>query len=210
VAKVVQTYEDDERRTTMSVRRIARAVVTTAMLFAFLAFPSSAGAGGFCQEGKATEGSGTTVTMGKNCFTPTVLRVEPGSDVTWVNKDPEAHTVTGVAGAWGSGHKEAAPGTRMVFSFKEPGVYSYTCLLHPGMAGTIVVGDGTGKGAAVEEIDVEPVSASEDRAASSAARPVEQSSTTGAWAGIAIAAAALGGGAGYGLGRRRREAGIAA
>jgi plastocyanin len=194
----------------MTVKGVARAVGTSAMLLAFLAFPASAGAGGFCQEDKKTEGTGTTVTMGKNCFTPTVLRVAPGTDVTWVNKDPEGHTVTGAAGAWGSGHKEAAPGTSMVFSFKEPGVYSYTCLLHPGMAGTIIVGDGIGTGAAVEQIHVEPVSASEDRPAASAAQPVEQSSSTGAWAGIALAAAALGGGAGYGLGRRRREAGTLA
>lgn len=189
----------------MSIKGVVRAVLTTAMLLAFLALPARAGAGGFCQEGKATEGTGTTVTMGKNCFTPTVLRVEPGAEVTWVNKDPEAHTVTGAAGAWGSGHGEAAPGKRLVFTFDEPGVYSYTCLLHPGMAGTVVVGDGTGKGAAVQQIEVESVFASAARPASRATRPVEESPSTGAWAGIAIAAAALGGGAGYGVGRRRRE-----
>jgi plastocyanin len=190
----------------MSMKGTVRAVLSTAMLLALLAVPADAGAGGFCQGGKLTEGNGNTVTMGKNCFSPTVLRVEPGTEVTWVNKDPAPHTVTGAAGAWGSGHKEIASGTRAAFRFDDPGVYTYTCLLHPGMAGTVVVGDGIGRGAAVESIDVEPVSASADRPASSAVRPVEQASSTGAWAGIAIAAAALGGGAGYGLGRRRREA----
>lgn len=188
------------------MRQLVRAGLATAAIFAFLpGLPAQAG--GFCQEGKVTEGSGTTVTMGKNCFTPTVLRTDIGAEVTWVNKDPESHTVTGAGGGWGSGHKEAAPATTMTFRFKEPGVYSYTCLLHPGMAGTVVVGNGNGKGAAVEEITVEPVSATAARPpVAKAPRPVESSDTnTGAWAGIALGAAVLGGGAGYGLGRRRRQ-----
>ncbi|HZA26607.1 MAG TPA: plastocyanin/azurin family copper-binding protein [Actinomycetota bacterium] len=189
----------------MSMTKAVRAVLAAAAVFAFLpGVPAQAG--GFCQEGKVTEGSGTTVTMGKNCFTPTVLRTDIGSEVTWVNKDPEAHTVTGAGGGWGSGHKEAAPSTTMTFRFKEPGVYSYTCLLHPGMTGTVVVGNGTGKGAAVEEISVEPVSATAARPAAKAARSQPSSEeNTGAWAGIAIGAAVLGGSAGYGLGRRRRQ-----
>jgi plastocyanin len=190
----------------MSMRQLVRAGLATAAIFAFLpGLPAQAG--GFCQEGKVTEGSGTTVTMGKNCFTPTVLRTDIGAEVTWVNKDPESHTVTGAGGGWGSGHKEAAPTTTMTFRFKEPGVYSYTCLLHPGMAGTVVVGNGNGKGAAVEEITVEPVSATAARPpVAKAPQPVESSDTnTGAWAGIALGAAVLGGGAGYGLGRRRRQ-----
>ena len=189
----------------MSMTKAVRAVLAAAAVFAFLpGVPAQAG--GFCQEGKVTEGSGTTVTMGKNCFTPTVLRTDIGSEVTWVNKDPEAHTVTGAGGGWGSGHKEAAPSATMTFRFKEPGVYSYTCLLHPGMTGTVVVGNGTGKGAAVEEISVEPVSATAARPAAKAARSQPSSEeNTGAWAGIAIGAAVLGGSAGYGLGRRRRQ-----
>lgn len=188
----------------MSTRQVVRAVLAAAAVFAFLpGVPAQAG--GYCQEGKVTEGSGTTVTMGENCFTPTVLRTDVGSEVTWVNKDPESHTVTGAGGGWGSGHKEAAPATRMTFRFKESGVYSYSCLLHPGMTGTVVVGNGTGKGAAVEVIDVEPVSVTEDRPAATAPQPAESSDNTGAWAGIAIGAAVLGAGAGYGLGRRRRQ-----
>jgi hypothetical protein len=143
------------------------------------------------------------VEMTKDCFSPTVLRAETGAEVTWVNKDPEGHTVTGAAGAWGSGHKEAFPGKTMRFKFDEPGVYSYTCLIHPGMTGTVVVGNGTGLGAAVEVM--EPVSVSVARPAAKAAQPAESSQSTGAWAGIALAVAALGGGAGHGLGRRRRQ-----
>jgi plastocyanin len=188
----------------MSIRQLIRAGLATAAVFAFLpGLPAQAG--GFCQEGKATEGSGTTVEMVDDCFRPTVLRAETGAEVTWINKDQkQAHTVTGAAGAWGSGHKESLPGKTMTFKFEEPGVYAYTCLIHPGMTGTVVVGNGTGLGAGAEEINVEPVSL--DRPAAKAPQPVESSdSNTGAWAGIAIAAAALGGGAGYGFGRRRRQ-----
>jgi plastocyanin len=187
----------------MSMRQLVRAGLATAAVFAFLpGLPAQAG--GFCQEGKATEGSGTTVEMVNDCFSPTVLRAETGAEVTWINKDhKQAHTVTGAAGAWGSGHKEALPTKTMTFRFDEPGVYAYTCLIHPGMTGTVVVGNGTGLGAAAEEINVEPVSL--DRPAEKAPQPAESSESTGAWAGIAIAAAALGGGAGYGLGRRRRQ-----
>jgi plastocyanin len=189
----------------MSIGKLIRAVLAAAALFAFLpGVPAQAG--GFCQEGKVTEGSGTTVTMGKNCFTPTVLRTDVGSEVTWVNKDPESHTVTGAGGSWGSGHKEAAPATTMTFRFKESGVYSYTCLLHPGMTGTVVVGNGAGKGAATETISVEPVSATAPRPVVKAPQPVQSSDeNTGAWSAIAIGAAVLGGGAGYSLGRRRRQ-----
>jgi plastocyanin len=188
----------------MSTRQAVRAVLAAAAVFAFL--PSvPAQAGGYCQEGKASEGTGNTVRTEKNCFLPTVLRAETGSEVTWVNDDLEAHTVTGAGGAWGSGHKEVAPDQKMAFKFDTPGVYSYTCLIHPGMTGTVVVGNGTGKGAAVEVIDVEPVSATEARPAATAPQPAESSDNTGAWAGIAIGAAVLGAGAGYGLGRRRRQ-----
>jgi plastocyanin len=190
----------------MSIRQLIRAALATAAVFAFLpGLPAQAG--GFCQEGEATEGSGTTVEMVDDCFRPTVLRAETGAEVTWINKDhKQAHTVTGAAGAWGSGHKEALPTKTMTFKFDEPGVYAYTCLIHPGMTGTVVVGNGTGKGAAVEEISVEPVSATAPRPAARAPQQVEPSdSNTGAWAGIAIGAAVLGAGAGYVLGRRRRQ-----
>lgn len=187
----------------MSARQLVRAGLATAAVFAFLpGLPAQAG--GYCWEGEVTEGSGTTVEMKDNCFRPTVLRTDMGAEVTWINRDAKApHTVTGAAGAWGSGHKEAFQNDTMTFKFDEPGVYSYTCLIHPGMTGTVVVGNGTGKGAAVEEINVEPVSVA--RPAAKASRSAESSESSGAMAGIAIAVAALGGGAGYAFGRRRRE-----
>ena len=51
----------------------------------------------------------------------------------------------------------------MRYRFDEDGVYPYSCLIHPGMVGAIVVGDGVGTDLA----GVVPVPASEDGTAAS-------------------------------------------
>jgi hypothetical protein len=83
--------------------------------------------------------------MQNNCFVATVLRVEEGDTVTFHNKDEAVHSVTGVAWTWGD-ETPIAQGESVEHVFDENGVYVYTCLLHPGMAGAIIVGDGSGPG----------------------------------------------------------------
>jgi plastocyanin len=104
--------------------------------------PASAGGGG-CTE--ITRGTGTTVELLYTCITPTLLRVEPGDTVTFVNRDDYRHVIAGAGYAWGSdgnmGTDEAFPAT-----FRKDGVFPYQCYLHPGMAGAVIVGDGTGPG----------------------------------------------------------------
>jgi plastocyanin len=183
-----------------------RRTVTAALLVggSLILIPAPAQAGGFCQEGNLAEATGTTVTMGDNCYTPTILRAPVGAEVTFINKDPEAHTVTSAAGAWSDAHKEILPAGRISFRFEESGIYGYTCLIHPGMTGTIVVGDGLGAGAGAVEIEVEPVvdatGAVEDTVdrAENAADSLPVPAVTGAVAGL------IAGGAGFELGRRRR------
>lgn len=102
-----------------------------------------AAAGGGCHA-ELTEGRGETVAMRKACFRPSVLRVEPGTDVTFVNQDPIAHNVS--ANAWGE-FGDLNQGDRFTATFSEPGVYPFACTYHPGMVGSIVVGDGTAAGA---------------------------------------------------------------
>jgi plastocyanin len=104
-----------------------------------------AGGGGCFHETPPSVGEGTNVDMIDNCFQATVLRVQPGAEVTWVNRDTVAHTVTGVGGTWGT-FDEMAPGARSSYSFKSNGVYLYACMIHPGMVGAVVVGDGRGNG----------------------------------------------------------------
>ena len=72
------------------------------MVAAFLAVlivpVAPAAAGGGCHQG-VTQGNGDTVEMVDACFTPTILTVDPGETVTFVNTDPMAHNVT--SNVWG-------------------------------------------------------------------------------------------------------------
>lgn len=61
------------------------------------AWPASAGGG--CHRETPTQGAGDTVAMSKACFDPSVLRGDPGTEVTFVNQDPIAHNVS--ATGWG-------------------------------------------------------------------------------------------------------------
>ena len=131
-------------------------------LVAALLPAGSASAGGFCagyENERLTDARGVRVAMADYCFTPTVLRVRKGATVTFVNKDPEAHTVGGAAGSFGDMHREIAPGKSVSFQFEREGIFPYVCLIHPGMTGAIVVGDGIGPafaGAAASEVDSKP------------------------------------------------------
>jgi len=100
--------------------------------------------GGGCGAGTAfTEGAGTTVDIVDACFTPAILRVEPGTRVTFVNRDAMVHNVT--ANDWGH-WDDLHGGDRFSTSFDDPGVYPFACTYHPGMTGAIVVGEATGSG----------------------------------------------------------------
>jgi plastocyanin len=165
------------------------------------AWPASAGGG--CH--RATQGQGDTVTMSKACFTPSVLRVDPGTEVSFVNKDPVVHNVS--ATGWGY-LGDMTEGQAFAATFDEPGVYPYACTYHAGMTGAIVVGDGTGAGsgelAAVEPLTGAAASNDETEAseAGAAAASADGNSNVG-WA--------VGGAGGFILGaasalllRRRR------
>jgi plastocyanin len=121
--------------------RRMRVVVLSATAVATLSLvPCQAQAGGGCHSG-VTEGTGDTIGLVDACFTPTILRVDPGATVTFVNKDPFAHNVT--ANGWGHFDK-LAPGDSFTASFNAAGTYPFACTIHPGMSGAIVVGDGIG------------------------------------------------------------------
>jgi plastocyanin len=165
------------------------------------AWPASAGGG--CH--RATQGQGDTVTMSKACFTPSVLRVDPGTEVSFVNRDPVVHNVS--ATGWGY-LGDMTEGQAFAATFDEPGVYPYACTYHAGMTGAIVVGDGTGAGsgelAAVEPLTGAAASNDETEAseAGAAAASADGNSNVG-WA--------VGGAGGFILGaasalllRRRR------
>ncbi len=103
---------------------------------------ASAGGGG-CHDAP-TAARGNAVEIANLCFTATVLYVEPGADVTWTNRDSMTHDVVGVGGSWGDPSLNLFRGDQVQYGFEQEGVYPYACLLHPGMVGAVVVGDGVG------------------------------------------------------------------
>lgn len=122
---------------------------TAAGIAATILFAPHAGAGGGgCHPdptGKATvarvpAGEPGRALVDLCAFQPTVLYVDEGTEVTWVNKDPFPHSVTGAYIQWGS-ERFLSQGDELTERFDKSGVYPFYCLLHPGMVGTVVVGD---------------------------------------------------------------------
>ena len=65
------------------------------------------------------------------------ITVPVGTTVTWTNNDPVPHTVTDVNQAWDSGLFDQ--GYAFEKTFNTPGTYSYYCIPHPMMIGTVIV-----------------------------------------------------------------------
>jgi len=122
-------------------------LVLAATLLGTLAVPAApALAGGGCHSG-ATTGEGDTVEMKDACFTPSILRVDPGAEVTFVNRDDLTHNVG--ANQWGN-FDDMDLGDSFTATFDKAGVYPFACSYHPGMTGAIVVGTGSGAGNGAE------------------------------------------------------------
>jgi len=70
-------------------------------------------------------------------FAPDSLTIKAGTTVTWSNKDDEPHSVVSDTGLFRSGARD----TDETFSFRfdQPGIYHFTCSIHPKMVGTIIV-----------------------------------------------------------------------
>ena len=125
-------------------RRVVAAGSSLALLGAFIVSVPAALAGGGCHAGlgDAVHADGTTsvVRMDVCSFEPTVARVPVGSDVTFLNTSTLEHAVLGRGQSWG-GDANLRPGGSVVARFGEAGVFPYSCPLHPGMVGAVVVGD---------------------------------------------------------------------
>lgn len=126
------------------MRRVSiAAVLILVALGALPVTPATAGGGPYC--GGLTDETTTTVGLSKNCFVPTITRIDPGERVRFVNKDLAEHTVTGTQLTWGD-TTYLHQGDSVAYTFDDEGTFPYTCILHPGMVGAIVVGDGRGDG----------------------------------------------------------------
>ncbi len=88
----------------------------------------------------AADGAGDTVTIERSRFEPKALEVAVGTEVTFENLDPYAHTVTSnedSAVAFDSG--ELPQDETFTQVFDEAGTYGYFCDIHPTMRAEVVV-----------------------------------------------------------------------
>jgi len=78
------------------------------------------------------------------CWDPPVVTVGVGETVTWSNDDTAAHTVTSGSAADGpDGVFDSSlfmAGTTFDVTFDEAGTFDYFCMVHPWMAGQVIVG----------------------------------------------------------------------
>lgn len=175
-------------------------VLAATILLAALALPAVAG-GGSCHL-EPTTGSGDTVEMKDACFGPSALHVDPGDEVTFVNRDTHyTHNVS--ANGWGY-LDDLDRGGAFQATFEESGVYPFACMYHPGMTGVIVVGDGmgAGNGEAVTVAPYRPPTDPESQALASG--PVSNGASTAPVGWVAGGAIGLAVGLAGGLLVRRR------
>src|SRR3989442_11767479 len=173
-----------------------------------LAAPIVLAGGGCINRNAANDGALATVQIKDCSFAPTITRVPVDSTVTWKNVDYLPHVISGVG--WGSADGYASygqpgmlnPGGTFTFTFAKSGLYPYTCYLHPGMSGLVIVGD-------VDTTTVPAISAANAATPSAAVAPattrVAAANDSGSWMGLAGCGAACAGPLpGFGLSGRRR------
>jgi plastocyanin len=93
--------------------------------------------------GTSTSSSGvvtSTVSISNYMFMPGVIKIKPGTTVTWTNQDDVNHTITAdnVSSDAPSSMDVPKNGTYQ-FTFKTAGTYTYHCFPHPYMHGTVIV-----------------------------------------------------------------------
>ena len=96
---------------------------------------------GFALVPQISSAAQVNVSMGPNYFTPSQITINVGDTVVWRNTDTMAHTVTADNGAFDSGTMQ--PNAAYSRNFTTPGTYSYRCIFHSGMVGTITVVGGS-------------------------------------------------------------------
>lgn len=79
--------------------------------------------------------SQVAVSIGDNLFNPATATVAVGGTVTWTNNGAVAHNVTG--GDFAS--TNLTPTQQFARTFPTAGTFNYSCTLHAGMSGTVVV-----------------------------------------------------------------------
>jgi plastocyanin len=128
----------------MQLRQHARVTtMATALLIGLAACGNEEVGGGASDGGGGGETDGARVELTGFAFSPAELTVTSGTEVTFVNSDGTAHTVTegsdGTAADGARFDEEIADGAEVTVTFDEAGTYQVTCTLHPSMNMTVTV-----------------------------------------------------------------------
>lgn len=109
------------------------------LLFAFLLITLCNSVG--CKKSNSSPNSGNPganeVWMQNSTFGPSSITVAVNTTIKWTNKDGTTHTVTGTGGLFNSGNIGSGGSYSHQFTIK--GTYPYTCTIHSGMNGTVIV-----------------------------------------------------------------------
>ncbi len=146
--------------------------------------PTPADAGGGCHRSGSSSGDGSNVELAMNCMNPKVLRTASAGPITFVNRDEITHNLFG--DGWSVDELRAGKSFTREFV---AGTHLYSCTLHPGMLGVIVVGDGVG--GATPVADVTPVRAAASTSADSDPDRLPLGLALGAVLGVAATLGAL-------------------
>ena len=77
------------------------------------------------------------------CYIPATVTIDVGGEVTWMNDDSAAHTVTSGSPAGGADgifdSSILAGGATFSVTLDEAGEYPYYCIVHPWMIGNITI-----------------------------------------------------------------------
>ena len=185
------------------IRRVSLAAGLALVAVALTPATAIASGGGGCGR-PVSEGKGTAVDIRGYCFSPTILRVPKGDQVTFTNRDGFPHSVLGANATWGD-YNGLRRGKEVTYRFEEPGVYPYVCTYHVGMVGVIVVGSGAGGAidTTTGEGPVVKVDPADLELRSASTRPAPESNDVVAWSVFGAAAMLLGVAVAMVLRRRR-------
>ena len=119
-----------------------------ALAFAAPAIEAGGGGHGGCMS-PPRDGTGDAVEIRNACYTPAILYAEPGTTVTWTNRDLDFHNVTLLDGKPLGGTDQLAQGgaygltqdRSFSYTFESAGHFPYYCSIHPSMIGVVAVGD---------------------------------------------------------------------
>ncbi|MCR4284133.1 MAG: cupredoxin domain-containing protein [Parcubacteria group bacterium] len=86
------------------------------------------------------------ISIKNNAFSPSVIVIKRGTEITWTNEDNFAHQIASDSSIVKNPLPELeskilAKGQSYIFMFTRPGTFDYYCRIHPFMKGTIIVTD---------------------------------------------------------------------